>query len=84
MGNVDLVQWVISMSGAYTYSSAWNEIRVKDEEVISWKLIWHNPFIPKYSYLLVSYSNQAISLGKAFETDYVGDVLFVFVLQKHN
>ena len=58
MGNVDLVQWVISLSGAYTCSFAWNEIRVKHEEVISWKLIWHNPFIPKYSHLLVSYVGQ--------------------------
>ena len=74
MGNFDLVQWVIPLSGAYTCSFAWNEIRVKHEEVISWKLIWHNPFIPKYSHLLVSYSKQAINLGKAFKTGYVGDV----------
>lgn len=47
----DSVQWMISTSRIITCSSAWNEVRVKREEVGWWKLIWHHTSIPKNSFI---------------------------------
>ena len=47
----DSAQWMISTSRRFTCSSAWNEIRVKHEEVDWWKLIWPHTSIPKNSFI---------------------------------
>jgi hypothetical protein len=51
LGGIDTPIWD-SRRGTYSCSETWDKLRVRNPEVVWWKLVWFSQAIPKHSFLL--------------------------------
>jgi hypothetical protein len=78
LGGIDTPIWD-SRRGTYSCSETWDKLRVRNPEVVWWKLVWFSQAIPKHSFLLwLAYCDAIVTKHKMCGWGYIGAVNCLF------
>jgi hypothetical protein len=64
MGDEDKPKWNASKTGTFSYSDTWNSIRVKENIVDWWSLVWFPFSIPKQAFITWLAMRDALTNGR--------------------
>jgi hypothetical protein len=64
LGGIDTPKWSVSKSGKFSCSDTWNAIRVKQNIVEWWFLVWFPFSIPKQAFVTWLAMRDALSTGR--------------------